>query len=104
MKEHAVPYDRIMIANPGLLSETERAKLRKTAQEHGARLDLIYDRAYFASRLRRDVEWRQRLLGLSGDPISVSRVPWRLAESPWFQLPLVGRAEEMDLLAALRGT
>jgi hypothetical protein len=103
MKEHAVPYDRIIIANPGLLSETERAKLRKTAQENGARLDLIYDRTYFASRLRRDVEWRQRLLGLSGDPISVSRVPWRLAESPWFQLPLVGRAEEMDLLAGAPG-
>jgi hypothetical protein len=96
LKQHKVPFNRVVIANPGKLSETQRSKLRKEAAKHGARLDAVYDRGFFASRLRRDGEWRKKLLGLSGDPITVSRVPWRLAESPWSQLPLVGRDGVLD--------
>ncbi len=96
LKQHKVPFNRVVIANPGMLSETQRSKLRKEAANHGALLDAVYDRGFFASRLRRDGEWRKRLLGLSGDPITVSRVPWRLAESPWSQLPLVGRDGVLD--------
>lgn len=100
LKQHSVPFDRVVVANPGSLSETQRSKLREEAAKYGARLEAVYDRRFFASRLRRDGEWRQRLLGLSGDPITVSRVPWRLAESPWSQLPLVGRDEVLDQVVA----
>lgn len=96
LKQHKVPFNRVVIANPAKLSETQRSKLRKEAAKHGARLDAVYDRGFFASRLRRDGEWRRRLLGLSGDPITVSRVPWRLAESPWSQLPFEGRDGVLD--------
>lgn len=100
LKQHSVPFERIVIANLGTLNETQRSKLRREAATHGARLEAVYDRGFFASRLRRDGEWRRRLLGLSGDPITVSRMPWRLAESPWSQLPLVGRDEVLDQLRA----
>ena len=98
LEQHSVSVDRVVIANPGRLSEIQRAKLREAAAEHGAHLEAAYDRGFFASRLRRDGEWRQRLLGLSGDPITVSRSPWRLAESPWSQLPLVGREDPLNQL------
>ena len=98
LKQHSVSVDRVVIANPGRLSEIQRARLREAAAGHGAHLEAVYDRGFFASRLRRDGEWRQRLLGLSGDPITVSRSPWRLAESPWSQLPLVGREDPLNRL------
>ena len=98
LKQHSVSVDRVVIANPGRLSESRRAKLREAAAGYGAHLEAVYDRGFFASRLRRDGEWRQRLLGLSGDPITVSRLPWRLAESPWSQLPLVGREDFLNRL------
>ncbi|MCY4421441.1 MAG: hypothetical protein OXC06_00070 [Acidimicrobiaceae bacterium] len=98
LEQHSVSVDRVVIANPGRLSEIQRGKLREAAAGYGARLEAVYDRGFFASRLRRDGEWRQRLLGLSGDPITVSRSPWRLAESPWSQLPLVGREDPLNRL------
>ncbi len=92
LKKHPVTYDRIVIATPGVLSEIQRDKLEREAAERGARLDRnVYDRGFFASRLRRDGVWRKNLLGLSSEPVSISWVPWRLAESRWFRLPLVGR-------------
>jgi DNA-binding transcriptional ArsR family regulator len=103
LKQHSVPFDRVVIANPGKLSERQRNKLGEEAAKHGARLEAVHDRGFFASRLRRDGEWRQRLLGLSGDSITVSRLPWRLAESPWSQLPLVGRDEVLGRLAGGQG-
>ena len=98
LKQHSVSVDRVVIANPGRLNASQRARLREAAAVHGARLEAVYDGGFFASRLRRDGEWRQRLLGLSGDPITVSRSPWRLAESSWSQLPLVGREDPLNLL------
>lgn len=98
MRKHGTPFDRVVLANPGILNETQRSRLRKAAAEHGASLDAVYDRGFFASRLRRDGAWRKRLLGLSSELITVSRVPWRLAESPWFGLPLIGRDPELKLL------
>jgi len=99
LDKHGVPFDRIVIANPGRLTETYRAKLRMAADEQGARLDAIYDSGFFASRLRRDGEWRKRLLGLSADPITLSTSPRKLAESQWSTLPFVGRAEEFARLS-----
>ncbi|MGW0056503.1 hypothetical protein [Nocardia nova] len=99
LKEHNVAYDRIVIANPGSLSETQRNKLREDAAAKGAKLVAIYDRGFFGSALRRDGEWRKVLLGLSGVPITVSRMPQRLAESPWAHLPLVGRDDILSQIA-----
>ncbi len=60
MKEHNVRFRRIMLANPALLQLTDRQKLVKSAKNAGALLDAsdVFDRGYFASRLRRDGHWR----------------------------------------------
>jgi hypothetical protein len=86
MKQHGVPLDRVVLANPALLSQLDRNSLYRFAKERGATVEAIYDRGFFASTLRRDGEWRSRLLGLSSDPITLSGVPSDLAESPWAQL------------------
>jgi hypothetical protein len=103
MREHDVPVERIVLANPASLSLLERQRLVEAARRAGARLDAsdIFGRGFFASRLRRDGHWRNALLGLSSEPITLSRTPAELAESPWAILPLVAREED---LAALQGT
>jgi hypothetical protein len=100
MREHNVPFDRVVLANPALLSQLDRNNLAISARKRGATIDAVYDRGFFASRLRRDGHWRSRLLGLSADPITLSRVPADLAESPWAQLPLVGRDHKLEEIAA----
>ncbi len=95
MTEHGVPFHRVVLANPALLTRAHRESLSTSAQKFGAIIE-FFDRGFFASRLRRDGEWRQRLLGLSGDPITLSRVPTELAESQWATMPLVGRTSELE--------
>ena len=102
MRQHGVPLNRIVLANCAQLSQRERNNLSTSARTRGATIEAVYDRGFFASRLRRDGEWRSKLLGLSADPITLSRVPSDLAESPWRELPLVGRSEEVEELSAAR--
>jgi hypothetical protein len=103
MKQYRVPFDRIILANCGQISQLQRHSLSESAKKQGAIVDAIYDRGFFASRLRRDGEWRSRLLGLSADPITLSRMPSDLAESPWAELPLVGRNRELEEISAAKG-
>jgi hypothetical protein len=103
MRKHGVPFDRIVLANCALISQLQRNRLIRSAKEQGATIDAIYDRGFFASRLRRDGEWRSRLLGLSAEPITLSRVPSDLAESPWAELPLVGRDREVKEISSAQG-
>jgi hypothetical protein len=101
LAQHAQPASRIVLANLAVLSARDRSGLEQTANKHGVTVTGVYDRVYFANQLRRDGEWRTRLLGIPGDPISVSRLPAELAESPGARLPLVGRESELE---ALRST
>lgn len=96
MREHNVPVGSVVLANPAVLSNLDRQKLVAAAKAEGASLKAsdIYDRTFVASRLRRDGFWRNKLLGLSADPISLSRLPVDEAESPWWHLPLVGREQD----------
>jgi hypothetical protein len=99
--KHGQPTDSVVLANLAELSARNRSSLQRTASNHGVTVVEVYDRVFFANQLRRDGEWRTRLLGIPGDPISVSRLPPELAESPRARLPLVGRESE---LVALRST
>jgi len=101
MKEHNVRFRRIMLANPALLRLTDRQKLVESAKNAGALLDAsdVFDRGYFASRLRRDGHWRAELLGLPSGPVTLSPVAPDLAESPWAFLPLVARGEDLAAVA-----
>jgi hypothetical protein len=103
MIQHGVPFDRIVLANCAQLSQIERDRLGTSARKRGATIEAIYGRGFFASRLRRDGEWRSKLLGLSADPITLSRTPDDLAESPWRELPLVGREREVVELSSATG-
>ncbi|MDQ6944750.1 MAG: hypothetical protein M3256_00455 [Actinomycetota bacterium] len=101
LKAHGVSAHRIVLANPASLRLLERQKLVAAAQRAGVRLDAsdIFDRGFFASRLRRDGHWRKALLGLPSGPITLSRLAADLAESPWAFLPLVSRDEDLVALA-----
>jgi hypothetical protein len=103
MEQHAVPLGRIVLANRAQISQLQRNRLIESARRQGATIDAIYDRGFFASRLRRDGGWRSRLLGLSAEPITLSRVPSDLAESPWAELPLLGRDREVEEISSARG-
>lgn len=99
LKEHDVPVDRIILANTASLNLTDRNKLIMAATEAGARLatEDIRDRRYFAPILRRDGDWRRRLLGLPSEPITLSPIPTDTsAEFPG--LPLMGRSAELERL------
>ena len=98
LASHDIPFRGIVLANPGRLSETQREHLRADAASRGAELLAVYDREFFSRRLRRDGEWRQRLLGLSPEPITLSLIPWRLEDSPGAGLPLVGREAALSEL------
>jgi hypothetical protein len=103
MTKHGVPFNRIVLANCAQLSQTDRSSLNTSARKRGAIIEAVYDRTFFASRLRRDGEWRSKLLGLSADPVTLSRTPDDLAQSPWRELPLVGREREVEELSAAEG-
>lgn len=98
MVKHGKRFRHLVLANPAVLSGTQRENLEKKAQEYGATIDIIYDRGFIVSRLRRDGAWRKALLGLPGHPIALSGLPSDLAESQWRDLPVVGRDEELSRL------
>lgn len=102
MRTHRVTFERLVLASPASLRLPERQKLVDAARKEGARLDPadIFDRGFFASRLRRDGYWRNELLGLPSGPITLARLPADLAEGAWTFLPLVARDDD---LAALQG-
>lgn len=101
LDEHGVAADRLVLANPANLSLVNRQSLVRSAEKAGKTLDVsdIFDRGFFASRLRRDGYWRNTLLGLPSGPISLTRLPADLAESPWSFLPLVARDDDKTAIS-----
>ncbi|MEU4801310.1 hypothetical protein [Actinosynnema sp. NPDC023587] len=99
MAKHGVIVERVVLANPADLSQLQRSKLENKAADWNVTIDAYFGREFFVSRLRIDGEWRQKLLGLSNEPITLSRTPADLAESPWAHLPLIGRESELAKLA-----
>jgi hypothetical protein len=61
----------------------------------------IFEHAWFQEQLYRDDSWRLELLGITGRPSALSRVPIR--NRPKVPGPLVGRQEELTLLRGLTG-
>jgi hypothetical protein len=95
MVEHGVAVERIVLANPADLTQLQRDKLSKKADEWNVTIDAFFGKDFFVSRLRIDGDWRKNLLGLSSEPITLSRTPADLAESAWTHVPLVGRDDEL---------
>lgn len=92
------PY--VVLATTRPLSGTAIEKLRASARDYGVtRLD-VFERQSWVGRLYHDPAWRQRLLGLSGEPSAMVDIPLELDLSGGMSVPLVGRTDE---LVALRG-
>jgi hypothetical protein len=94
MDEHDVPVERVVLVNRLDLGQLQRAKLEDKAAEWNVVIEAHYGREFFADKLRTDGDWRQKLLGMSSHPITLSRLPPELAESAWAHLSLVGRDQE----------
>ncbi|WP_410665985.1 hypothetical protein [Amycolatopsis sp. lyj-84] len=98
MDEHGVRVERVVLANRLDLGQLQQIKLEAKAAEWNVEVEAHFGREFFANRLRIDGGWRERLLGLSSHPITLSRLPAEIAESPWVHLPLTGRDQELDQL------
>ncbi len=101
MAQHGVPVERIVLVNRIALTQLQRVKLHTKASERNIVVEAHYGQDFFANRLRTDGEWRERLLGLSSHPITLSRLPAEIAESQWVHLPLTGREQEAEQLEFL---
>lgn len=93
----------VMLATSQPLSAHDRRKLEETAGEAGARLAAVHDRTWLANALYRDAGWRERLIGVTGEPSALVSRPLDLAGRTWGMLDLVGRDQELRELAESRG-
>lgn len=78
------------------LTPRTRERLEATADELGAQQLRIYDQTWFADRLYEDDRWRKDLLGLSGRPSALSKVPLSRTGLPG--TTVIGRDKELRRL------
>lgn len=85
-----------VLATSQALTPRKRRNLERRAGELGFVLRNIHDRADFVGRLYKHPAWRRELLGLTGDPPTLSAFP----RSPrlWPARQLLGRDEELGRL------
>ena len=101
MREEGLPYSDVVLATSQPVSATRRRQLERIAEEEfGARVVMVYDQTWLAGELYRDATWRERLLGVTGEPPALTPVPLSLSESHLPAVELVGRD---DVLARVRG-
>jgi hypothetical protein len=97
MTKKQVPINRIILANLAEQNASKRSKIAEAARALGFEVVQIYPRPWYANRLRRDPDWRVRLLQLRGGTFTLARPP--LEDLGVDVDATVGRAEE---LAAIR--
>lgn len=92
---------RVIFATPRTLTPPQGRNLETAAEELGFGLVHIYQQQAFVDRLYHSPGWRKQLLGLSGAPSALSEYPrlWR----PMVEIPLIGRAAELEALKASVG-
>jgi hypothetical protein len=104
LREHMVTDDvRPVLVSLAELSVLDRQSLIKSAEKRDVHLSAndIYDRRFVAGRLRRDGDWREKLLGLPSTPISLLAATLESAGSPWTTLRLVARGHDVEALEAI---
>lgn len=98
MVKKGVPLRRLILANLAELNASKRSKIEQAAKNEGFSVVQIYPRQWYADSLRRNPDWRNKLIQVAGGPYSLARPP---VESLGVDLDsTVGRADE---LIALRG-
>jgi hypothetical protein len=100
MREEGLLVSDVVLATSQPVSATRRRQLETIAEEFGVRLVMVYDQAWLASELYRHADWRERLIGVTGEPPALTPVPLSLADSHLPAVELVGRD---DALSHIRG-
>jgi hypothetical protein len=92
---------KAILATSQKLTPRRRQNLLKRARELGFTLLQIHDQDDFAHRLYHSSKWCRELLGLTGDPAPLSRIP--RSERVFVELPLIGRDNELTWLRETSG-
>lgn len=93
--------DKAVLVTSRDLTPRKRRNLEDAATELGFTLLQIYDRDALADRLYGNSRWCRELLGLSGEPRPLSRIPE--SSRPSFDIPLIGRGTELQWLESTSG-
>jgi hypothetical protein len=91
----------IVVATNRPLSGRRRRTIEQLTAEQGVEETHFYARGWFIGRLAKEPEWRERLLGISGELGALVRVPLSILEQPVVAPELVGRDSELDQLRQL---
>jgi hypothetical protein len=92
---------RAVVATNRAVTPPAQTKIRDIGRELGVVIVNIHDATWFAGALYRNTRWRRDLLGLTGDPPSLSVFP--LGARPWSEIPLTGRAEILERIRSHTG-
>jgi len=100
LTQHGIKGTSVLSVSLAELNQAKRKKLEILASERGFELVGIFDRAYFAQRLRVAGDWRPRLLRLPGGPFSLSKTSGHFVLDQQTD-ELVGREQLIELLSDL---
>lgn len=92
---------KAVFATSRRLTPARIQNLFKRSEELGFKLIQAYHQEWFANALYRDPAWCLRLLGLSGKPSALSKIP--LISRPFSDLRTVGRDEDTNWLFTTNG-
>ncbi len=98
LEANGEPVNTIVLVNLGEPSARQVVGLERSAAQFGVAKVWSFPRRWVRDQLRRDGEWREKLLGLPGDPIGVASEPPELSTTPWAQVPLIGRDHDLTRL------
>jgi hypothetical protein len=75
MTKKQLPIKRVILANLAELNASKRRRLDEAAEALGFKVVQTYPRPWYANRLRRDPDWRVKLLRLRGGTYTLARPP-----------------------------
>lgn len=91
-KAHLKSGNRVIFATSQSLDGNKRDRLVNTAANEGYNLIQSYDRKNLAYLMYRRPDWCRRLLALTGEPPTISKIP--KSDRPIGGGPVIGREEE----------
>jgi len=95
------PPRKVVLATSQALTPDYQHKLKDVAQERGFTLVGLIEQSGVADRLRENGYWRERLLGLTGEPTSLSVVP--ASRRPLLDIEPIGRDGDIEWLKTTSG-
>jgi len=95
------PRRKVVLATSQSLTPERQHKLKDLAQEKGFTLVGLIEQSGVADRLRENGYWCERLLGLTGEPSTLSVVP--ASRRPLLDIELIGRTGDIEWLKTTSG-